>query len=71
MHGNVWEWCQDEIPDDANDPKAASRRAHRGGSWTHGSGHCQAAYRQVYAPSYRYSSIGMRLARVPVGAPGK
>jgi formylglycine-generating enzyme required for sulfatase activity len=67
MHGNVWEWCDDIIPGDPKDPKAASQRVARGGSWDSGSGDCRAAHRRVLAPSNRSSNLGLRLARVPVG----
>jgi formylglycine-generating enzyme required for sulfatase activity len=67
MHGNVWEWCADELPADPKDPKGASQRLSRGGSWIYGSGLCRAAYRLVSAPSQRNLILGLRLARVPVG----
>ena len=67
MHGNVWEWCQDELKDD----KGASLRVHRGGSWGNDSGHCRAAFRDPNAPSLRHPHVGLRLARVPVGKEGK
>jgi formylglycine-generating enzyme required for sulfatase activity len=69
MHGNVVEWCRDEVPGDPNDPKAASQRVRRGGSWYIASGHCRAAYRYTSPPSYRYYYLGLRLARVPVTTP--
>jgi formylglycine-generating enzyme required for sulfatase activity len=64
MHGNVWEWCTDEVKDD----KGASRRVRRGGSWNYDAGYCRAAYRGRYAPSGGSYALGLRLARVPVGA---
>ena len=69
MHGNVWEWCDDE-PEWKGD-KGASRRVFRGGSWSDGSGICRAAHRSSLPPSHCGNILGMRLARVPVGAPGK
>jgi len=68
MHGNVHEWCADESP---ADPKGASQRARRGGSWSDASVNCRAANRSGNTPSYRSPILGMRLARVPVGNQGK
>ncbi len=63
MHGTVWEWGDDTV-------KAADGALHRvlrGGSWTHDSGSCRAADRRVFPPSCRFSDLGLRVARVPVG----
>jgi len=60
MHGNVWEWCADEVK--AGD--GASLRVARGGGWNNTSVHCWAAPRDVRTPSDR-STLGIRLARVP------
>lgn len=69
LHGNVREWCQDEIPGDPKDPKAASRRVLRGGDWSNESGFCRATSRYPVgnsrAPSDRRGYVGLRLARVP------
>jgi formylglycine-generating enzyme required for sulfatase activity/predicted Ser/Thr protein kinase len=67
MHGNVEEWCADESPGDAKDPKAASERVERGGSWQHDAGHLGAAHRVTLPPTARVRVLGLRLARVPVG----
>jgi serine/threonine protein kinase/formylglycine-generating enzyme required for sulfatase activity/Leucine-rich repeat (LRR) protein len=69
LHGNVREWCADEVPGDPRIPEAASRRVSRGGGWHHDSQYCQAASRYPAAPSTRYQNLGLRLARVPAGAP--
>lgn len=71
MHGNVWEWCDDLFAPNDKDPRTASRRVGRGGGWSDSSGHCWAASRFGYAPSSRINSLGLRLARVPVGKEGK
>jgi len=64
MHGNVSEWCLDEVPAAAG----ASQRVSRGGSWVFPSVICRAAGRYVESPAYRHRSHGMRLARVPSAA---
>jgi formylglycine-generating enzyme required for sulfatase activity len=70
MHGNVWEWCEDIYdPKDAKDPVLATLRAIRGGCWVDDSGNCRAAVRHATAPSLRSHYFGLRVARVPSGAP--
>jgi serine/threonine protein kinase len=58
MHGNVWEWCEDSLPQ-------GSGRVFRGGNWLTGGSVCTAAARVEHAPSYRDAYLGFRLARVP------
>jgi formylglycine-generating enzyme required for sulfatase activity len=58
MHGNVEEWCQDEMKDD----KGGTQRVARGGSWFDIVG---ASGRKLQAPSFRSDRLGLRLARVP------
>jgi formylglycine-generating enzyme required for sulfatase activity len=67
MHGNVWEWCDDEQKGD----NGASNRVYRGGCWYFDSGSCRASARLAYLPSLRNHSLGLRLALVPVGKTGK
>jgi len=68
MHGNVWEWCEDQL-----DPKEGPARVCRGGAWVNdGAKICRAACRYSNVPSGRHIDLGFRLARVPVGpATGK
>jgi len=63
MHGNVWEWCVDELKDDKGDPQ----RVHRGGAWHNGREIRALSRSHRYPPSFQSIHLGLRLARVPVG----
>jgi len=75
MHGNVWEWCEDDWHDDytyAPDNGAAwvdsprgSLRVVRGGSWGGGAQDCRSAYRCRGDPDSRHLGVGFRLVRTP------
>lgn len=67
MHGNVREWCDDSH----KDGDGALLRVDRGGSWFNGPTHCRAAFRYANPPSLRFSHQGLRLSRVPAGAPSR
>jgi formylglycine-generating enzyme required for sulfatase activity len=58
MHGNVWQWCQDQI-----DPKLPHRRL-RGGSYETPDSLCQAAYESQNFQGRNGREIGFRLVRV-------
>jgi formylglycine-generating enzyme required for sulfatase activity len=75
MHGNSWTWCQDaagpyrsaenaagdnEGPGDVRDDL---RRILRGGSFGGGASITRSGYRYKFAPTYRYVSVGFRVAR--------
>ncbi len=55
MHGNVWEWCQDDWHNNYEDAptdgsawisnKAKINKLLRGGSWNYGPDYCRSAYR--------------------------
>lgn len=57
VHGNVWEWVEDEVPADR------SSRVLRGGSWDDDPRLLRSAYRDRVNPTVRLSSFGFRLAR--------
>jgi len=72
MHGNGWEWVEDDwhddyegAPDDGrvwfNEPRGALRVI-RGGSWYSSASNCRSANRINDSPDRR-SNIGFRLAR--------
>jgi formylglycine-generating enzyme required for sulfatase activity len=66
MHGNVWQWCEDQY-----DPKVrGSLRVIRGGCWVAsglGGTGCEAALRGRGLPR-GFNGLGLRLARVPVSS---
>jgi formylglycine-generating enzyme required for sulfatase activity/serine/threonine protein kinase len=71
MHGNVLEWCSDWYGTDyyATSPlghpagaTSGSFRVLRGGSWDGPVEYCRSAQRFDEDPSYRYYSLGFRLA---------
>jgi formylglycine-generating enzyme required for sulfatase activity len=76
MHGNVWEWCQDEwhenyagAPTDGRAWVTGSDnyRVLRGGSWNDLAYDCRSAYRIYLTPVDRGNDDGFRLvaARIP------
>jgi formylglycine-generating enzyme required for sulfatase activity len=72
MHGNVWEWVQDErhdhydgAPTDGSawESGDGADRINRGGSLSRIPGYCQSAIRNALDPGFRYDDIGFRLLR--------
>ncbi|MEX2607262.1 MAG: SUMF1/EgtB/PvdO family nonheme iron enzyme [Kiritimatiellia bacterium] len=69
MHGNVSEWCWDELADYSGDaidptgPTSGSGRVHRGGSWYNSARDCRSASREGLPPTYSRDFIGFRPAR--------
>jgi len=81
MHGNVWEWCQDNsnwdsdkkvvvtdtYVDGVSDPlsEIGSIRVLRGGGWVSGARGCRSADRYYSTPDDRSNSFGFRLCFSP------
>jgi formylglycine-generating enzyme required for sulfatase activity len=73
MHGNVWEWVEDDwhgnydsAPDDGRawiDEPRGAYRVFRGGGWDYGARICRSASRDFGEPGFRYRYLGFRLAR--------
>jgi len=77
MHGNVWEWCEDDYhgsykgaPNNGSawveqDRTEKSGMLLRGGSWNYRPQHCRSASRYFYSRDYRGSHTGFRVCCVP------
>jgi formylglycine-generating enzyme required for sulfatase activity len=73
MHGNVWEWVEDDwhdtykkAPDDGSawiDKPRGSYRVVRGGSWGSDAHICRSATRRSGRPGNRVGNEGFRLSR--------
>jgi formylglycine-generating enzyme required for sulfatase activity len=70
LHGNVWEWCQDDFcpypADGATDPLgtcSSGLRVIRGGSWTFNADSSRCAVRYTHRPQDRGPSLGFRVVR--------
>ena len=74
MHGNVWEWCEDNLHKDYEDAPTDDRawlsrdkpscKVMRGGSLLDEPIHCRSASRNGHTPNERCLSIGLRVVRV-------
>jgi formylglycine-generating enzyme required for sulfatase activity len=73
VHGNVWEWCEDDWHDSyesasrdgsawIDEPRSGGRVV-RGGSWAFHPGRARSAFRYGWPPVGRYDNLGFRLAR--------
>lgn len=62
MHGNVWEWCEDDWH---SQDRIEDSRVLRGGSWGGSPGLCRSAVRNFDPRGYRYRNIGFRVCCVP------
>jgi formylglycine-generating enzyme required for sulfatase activity len=73
MHGNVYEWCEDDwhssyagAPTDGSawiESPRGSYRVYRGGHWDGHARYCRSAFRALNWPDYRHNSVGVRLLR--------
>jgi formylglycine-generating enzyme required for sulfatase activity len=74
IHGNVWEWIEDDwhdsyegAPTDGSawidEPERGASRVIRGGSWNFPAEYCRSAFRRGRPPGTRSLSRGFRLAR--------
>ena len=71
LHGNVWEWVEDQYGPYADCPTDAKPAAHvkatcrcqRGGSWSDPPRHLRSAVRGWQYPELRSNSVGFRIAR--------
>jgi formylglycine-generating enzyme required for sulfatase activity len=72
MHGNVWEWCQDDwhnnyegAPTDGSawldNEESSNRKLLRGGSWDYNPENCRSAYRYYYYLVSHYNHVGFRV----------
>ena len=72
MHGNVWQWCQDQWDENyyskspaenpqGPDQSAGAVRLLRGGSWDYAPMVCWSALRSWYLPDSRYLNLGFRV----------
>ncbi|MFM6825449.1 MAG: formylglycine-generating enzyme family protein [Dolichospermum sp.] len=70
MHGNVWEWCQDDWHENYEgapiDGSAwislTNRKVLRGGSWFSHADYCRSAYRSTAVADFNSNNIGFRVA---------
>jgi formylglycine-generating enzyme required for sulfatase activity len=72
MHGNVWEWCQDDWHNDyegapidgsawLNNEEDNNGKLLRGGSWLNDPEPCRSAYRHGFNLDYYNNNIGFRV----------
>ena len=73
MHGNAWEWCEDDWHPNYNGAPTDGRawmdsprniiRVTRGGTWSSFAKGCRSADRNDYIASGYYGDVGLRLVR--------
>jgi formylglycine-generating enzyme required for sulfatase activity len=72
IHGNIWEWCQDDWHENYNKAPADGspwisgndKRLLRGGSWNHDPWDCRSAFRLYNARDTRDDDVGFRVVLV-------
>ncbi len=73
MHGNVWEWCEDDwhgnyggAPNDGGAwfSETSSNKVIRGGSWNDNPSNCRSAYRLLGTRDDRSIGVGFRVVCV-------
>jgi eukaryotic-like serine/threonine-protein kinase len=82
IHGNLWEWCLDELVDsyngapndgtargDISSRSTNKNRLLRGGSWNNDARNCRAANRYSNLASFNGNTIGFRLALASIPIP--
>ena len=67
MHGNVWEWCDDDASVNPTGPRTGCTGA-AAGTTPPGTAGRRSAHGPAVGPDHY---LGLRLARVPVGKKGK
>jgi formylglycine-generating enzyme required for sulfatase activity len=76
MHGNVWEWCEDDLhssyagaPDDGSAwvdfDRTDTPRLLRGGSWNNGPRNCRSANRNLNTRDFTNDVVGFRVCCKP------
>jgi iron(II)-dependent oxidoreductase len=66
LHGNIWEWCLNELSDDSVhrvDYASEGARVVRGGSWLVARSFARSNFRGWDDPELRYPALGFRLLR--------
>ncbi|AFY37381.1 Sulphatase-modifying factor protein [[Leptolyngbya] sp. PCC 7376] len=72
MHGNVWEWCEDDFEDNYKTPRtqksfvgSGDQKVLRGGAWAFDPERCRSAIRDFNSRGVRPDVIGFRVVVTP------